>query len=139
VNSATKAFATDGAATTRFRVCDSVRNGVRGPDRTTMRDGQDPFALVRCGKVQQRRDHAAAHLVVALAVLPALVVVEPAGELLGEALLDLGAREPLPGTDVHFSQCLYSHRLQPVRRRDDLRSLERAAQRARQHEGECPP
>src|SRR4051794_16196121 len=84
-------------------------------------------------ELEERGNHSPAELVVAFAVRPALVVVEPARELLREARFELGARKPLPRADVDLAQRLDGDRLEATGRGDGLGCLERASERARVH------
>src|SRR2546430_1265548 len=112
-------------------MADSGRESERGADRPAVRDADDSLAFVAGREVAERSDHALAHLLVGLPVLPAPSVIEPALELLGEALLDLGPRQRLPGSHVDLAEAVDWLRGQAARRSDDLRRLERPPQRAR--------
>ena len=87
---------------------------------------------VSCGELEQRRDGAPAHLLVALAVLPALVVVEPARELLGVPRLDLGARRAPARSPTSTSRSASTATgSRPCSAATTLRRLEGPSQRAR--------
>ena len=54
-----------------------------------------------------RAENALAHLLVALAVLPAGLAGLPAAKVSGEALLGVGSREAAPGTDVDLAELFH--------------------------------
>src|SRR5206468_2921259 len=72
-------------------VRDPLGAGERGADRPSVRHDHNALVGVPMGELAQGGQDPLAHLLVALAVLPAGPVVEPATELLGKARLDFGA------------------------------------------------
>ena len=88
-------------------------------------------AVVGSRDAQDGREHAGGHLLVRLAVLPAVAAFDPAAELGREALLHLDTGEAGPGADVDLAQAVVGDDLETAAGRDGDRRVERAPERAR--------
>ena len=96
-----------------------------------MGHGRDSHVWVPGTDVQQFRNDALAELVVRLSVVPAVPVAQPAGIAGRESHLHLFPGQPGPGADVDLLERFDPNGLQPQLRREDLRRLLGATQRAR--------
>ena len=78
-----------------------------------MAHDDERLVWMRGCELEHRRDHPLAHLVVALAVLPALAALLPAAEAVGIVGLDLAMGEPGPAADVDLAQPRVDPHLEP--------------------------
>src|SRR3954452_2559633 len=114
-----------------FGVADPGGWALAGPDPPPVRDEEQGLAGVLGGDPKHARDDAVAHLLVALAAVPALAAVLPAPDGVGVGLLELAVDAPGPVADVELAQVRVEDDREPEPPRDDLRGLARAEQVAR--------
>jgi 3-oxoacyl-[acyl-carrier protein] reductase len=105
----------------------------RSPDGAAVRDDRDSPGGMGGGQLEDGGQDSLAQLLVAFAQLPSVAERDPPGVRVWVTPLDLRSREPLPLADVDFSEPRVGADRQPECPTDDLRRLERTAERAREH------
>jgi hypothetical protein len=83
-------------------------------------DGENAAVVVQRGNPLNGGDHALAHLLVRLAVLPALASPKPASIALGKLRFRFGPGQPRPRADIDLAQVGGRVYLETFAARDDL-------------------